>query len=619
MMMTWRSFMIFSAENFTLKDCTPRPEQTVIIEEILTAIENGYRNIILEAGTGTGKSAIATTIANYVENSYIVTMTNQLLQQYLHDFNYMVKEIKGRSNYSCNFKDNCDNCHVKEENNIKLRNYNQALKDYKSNPNQYAKPEKPILLNNCGKKEEGKAPAVYPFCPYIRALKGALKHDHVISNYDYLYIAGNYAGILPERDLVIFDEAHNLEKKIMQLITSTLNRKTIYRDYEIDIFDGITEHNMTLKSISEPKYWIGICEKLVSIVSNRMNSYIDNEYGNNDNSIILNQLLENDDVVRNYNKDIEKYDKLIKSLKEEKWIIELPTKKDILADDSYLTNAKVKGLTVEFKPLTVSEYTESLFHFGKIRLFMTGTLGSKDKFCNWLGIDPNETYYIYQKSPFPVEHRPIIRDYAGKMSGRNKRSNLPNWKNEEALIKIHDILEEHPNEKGVIHVSSNEQAWYIRNELNRYLRRPLQVAYGRTREESIEKFEEWDGNMVLIGAGIKDGVDFKGDKCRFQILFKMPFPNLGGAQVNIRKRYDLVWYIYQTVMPLMQAYGRGIRDDEDYCVTYVLDSDFESLINDYTYLFNEYFIEAIEDFTPKQSNGVRRVRRVKRVPRAEAK
>ena len=44
----------------------------------------------------------------------------------------------------------------------------------------------------------------------------------------------------------------------------------------------------------------------------------------------------------------------------------------------------------------------------------------------------------------------------------------------------------------------------------------------------------------------------------------------------------------------------------------------EGLINDYTYLFNEYFIEAIEDFTPKQSNGVRRVRRVKRVPRVQS-
>lgn len=611
--------MIFSTENFTLKGCTPRPEQTVIIEEILTAIDNGYKNIILEAGTGVGKSAIATSIANYVENSYIVTMTNQLLQQYLHDFNYMVNEIKGRGNYYCNFEGCCDNCYVKDENNTRLRNYNQALKDYKSNPNKYAKPEKPILLNTCGKKEEDKIPAAYSSCPYITALKRALKHDHVISNYDYLYIAGNYAGILPERELLILDEAHNLEKKIMQLITETLNRKTIYRDYELDIFDGITEHNMTLKSISEPKYWIGICDKLITTISGRLNNYIENEYKDMD-STILNKLLENDDVVRKYKKDMEKYDKLIKSLRDEKWIIELPTKKNILADDSYLSHAKVKGLTVEFKPLTVSEYTDSLFHFGEIRLFMTGTLGSKDKFCNWLGIDPNETYYIYQKSPFPVEHRPIIRDYVGKMSGRNKSTGEPNWKNEEALIKIHDILEEHPNEKGVIHVSSNEQAWYIRNELKQYCRRPFQVAYGRTREDSIRKFEEWEGNMVLIGAGIKDGVDFKGDKCRFQILFKMPFPNLGGAQVNIRKRYDLVWYIYQTVMPLMQAYGRGIRNENDYCRTYVLDSDFESLIKDYTYLFNEYFIEAIEDFTPSsRGNGVRRVRRVKRVPRAEAK
>ena len=613
--------MIFSTELFTLKNCTPRPEQTIIIEEILTAIDNGYKNIILEAGTGTGKSAIATTIANheeFVEDSYIVTMTNQLLQQYLHDFDYMVKEIKGRGNYHCNFGGCCDECYVKEENNTRLRNYNQALKDYKDNPNKYAKPEKPTLLNNCGKKDEGKAPAVYPFCPYIRALKRALKHDHVISNYDYLYIAGNYAGILPERELLILDEAHNLEKKIMQLITETLNRKTIYRDYNIDIFDGIIDHGMTLKDISEPKYWIGICDKLISTISSRLNNYIENEYSGIDNTTLLKESLENDDVVKNYKKDIEKYEKLIKSLRDEKWIIELPTKKDIKADKSYLSNAKVKGLIVQFKPLTISDYSENLFHFGDIRLFMTGTLGSKDKFCNWLGIDPNETYYIYQKSPFPVEHRPIIRDYAGKMSGKNKRTNEPNWKNEEALIKIHDILEEHHDEKGVIHVSSNAQAWYIRNELNQYLRRPLQVAYGKSREESIRKFEEWDGNMVLIGAGIKDGVDFKGDKCRFQILFKMPFPNLGGAQVNIRKRYDLVWYIYQTVMPLMQAYGRGIRDETDYCKTYVLDQDFEGLINDYSYLFNEYFLEAIEGFTPRQ-NGVRRVRRVKRIPRAEAK
>ena len=47
-------------------------------------------------------------------------------------------------------------------------------------------------------------------------------------------------------------------------------------------------------------------------------------------------------------------------------------------------------------------------------------------------------------------------------------------------------------------------------------------------------------------------------------------------------------------MPLMQAYGRGIRDMDDHCIMYVLDSDFDRLLNQYKYLFNEYFLEAIK-------------------------
>ena len=594
-------------DNWSLLGHDPRPEQEKIILEILTAMENGYQNIILEAGTGTGKSAIATTIANYVESSYIITMTNQLLNQYLHDFSYMVTQIKGRSNYACNYGGDCGDCTIINKNRSRLQNYQQAVKEYNSNPNGFTKPEKPLLINKCGQFDKKKLPSEYSMCPYNAALKEALSNENVITNYDFLHYAGNFAGILPERDLIIFDESHNLESKIMQLIIKTFNRKTIYQEYNIDIFDGLVEQGMTLKKIQEPEYWIGICEKIISIVKGQLNKYLkDNDYD------------ETDDIIKDYARTIDKYVEIIRILEEENWVIETPTKKAILRDDTYLVNSKEASLTAELKPLMVSDYTDNLFHFGETRLFMTGTLGSKEKFCKWLGIDPDDTYYIYVKSPFPVEHRPIIRDYAAKMSGKDKRSGEPNWKNEDVLIKIYDILEDHKHEKGVIHVSSNEQAWYIRNELAKYTRRWFKVAYGKKREQAIRDFEEDDDNMVLIGAGLKDGVDFKGDLCRFQILFKMPFPNLGGAQVNIRKRYDNVWYIYQTVMPLMQAYGRGIRNENDYCTMYVLDKDFESLINDYDYLFNEYFLEAIEGYVPKQ-NKVKRVRRVKRVPRMEAK
>ena len=86
---------------WSLKQHPPRPEQIRIIDEIIEAIEMGFKNIIVEAGTGTGKSAIATSIARYIQDSYILTMTKQLQNQYLDDFSYMLAEIKGKSNYNC--------------------------------------------------------------------------------------------------------------------------------------------------------------------------------------------------------------------------------------------------------------------------------------------------------------------------------------------------------------------------------------------------------------------------------------------------------------------------------------------------------------------------------------
>ena len=38
---------------------SPRPDQLETISEIIDAVSRGYRYIVLEAGTGTGKSAIA--------------------------------------------------------------------------------------------------------------------------------------------------------------------------------------------------------------------------------------------------------------------------------------------------------------------------------------------------------------------------------------------------------------------------------------------------------------------------------------------------------------------------------------------------------------------------------
>lgn len=68
-------------ENFPFPK--PRPGQLDIINDIYEAIEEGYKYIILEAGTGTGKSAIATTLTRIYKPAYILTMTKQLQDQYV--------------------------------------------------------------------------------------------------------------------------------------------------------------------------------------------------------------------------------------------------------------------------------------------------------------------------------------------------------------------------------------------------------------------------------------------------------------------------------------------------------------------------------------------------------
>lgn len=53
-----------------------------------------------------------------------------------------------------------------------------------------------------------------------------------------------------------------------------------------------------------------------------------------------------------------------------------------------------------------------------------------------------------------------------------------------------------------------------------------------------------------------EGVDLPGDECRFQIIYKIPYPDLGSKQVRARLSLDSEWYDYKTSLRLVQTHGR---------------------------------------------------------------
>lgn len=531
--------------HWSLTEHHPRNTQIQLINKINFAIKNGYKNIILEAGTGIGKSAIATTLANMYEDSYILTMTKQLQEQYLDDFGDMLVEIKGKGNYECNYKGNCDFC-IKAE-------YNLA---------------------KCGD------------CNYLIAFRKAKKSKNVITNYDFMYRVGVDNQMLDSRQLLILDEAHNLERKMLMLSSHELSREYISTKFGIDIFEAVMKKEVSYSHIKkESQYWIDVCEKLMKVCSEHIEKI---EGTGSDVQVTLDEFENNPSKYSNVDyvekqileSDLKEFNAIRLGLESGDLIIDVP--------DFKLIKDYKMDIFAEFKPYSVSDATQNLLEFGNTRIFLTGTLGSMEKFCQWNNINPENTYYIYEKSPFDVSNRPIYMDFVSNMSGHSK--GVPHWKNKKAILKIKELIERYPNQKGVIHTSSNEQAFWIMDNLKEY---NLLFVGGESRNQVLKEFNESKDAAIIIGASIKDGVDLKDDLCRFQIIFKVPYPQLN-EQVKYRKSLDPSWYFYQAVMAIMQAYGRGIRDKDDYCDMYIIDSNFKNLFEYNRNFFNEYFTEALK-------------------------
>ncbi len=549
----------------------PYPEQIRILQKIDAALRKGYRNIIVNAGTGIGKSVIATTMANLFYSAYICTKTINLQKQYMQDFEELLVELKGKKHYKCFFNRSCDNCYVEEVNEKGTIADKKALlngehgrtftfHDYITEE-EYDEIISRIPIWKCND------------CPYRLAISHAQNNDYVNANYHSLYFNSYVIPRFEKRDVIIFDECHNFENIMTGIIQFSLNPETIYDQYEIDVFDA--EYGV-LESIS---YWMRIYRNIIIKLNEMKSSEVGDLQGRADDNIIK-------AIEFEYEQKILQIQHKLDNLSHGAWFVKVPDYKDWYDP---------KKNNIHFKPLYGKEYTQRLLDLGDVRLFLTGTLPNPESFCKWIGIPFDETYFIYEKSPYPVENRPIFKHYLGNFKSSNNRmvdgEFIPAWKNETVLEGIKELLSKHADENILIHTSSIEQTDWLYEELA--FEFGVISAYGDSRNDSIQLFKDSLEYNVLISPSIKEGVDFKGDFCTVQLIFKVPRPKWKD-EVKERGMLDNEWYNFHTIVPLMQAYGRGIRSREDNCVTYVLDSAFEDLLRFNRCLFEEYFLEAVE-------------------------
>jgi Rad3-related DNA helicase len=530
-----------------------KEHQIKIIKELETALKMDYKNIILCAPTGTGKSYIAMALALAYSSSSILTGTIDLQEQYLRDFPF-VKTIKGKRHFNCikisNRKIRCDTissslCYNKRDGFCK---YYPRLNEFSKEG--YNKDERIVYY---GDKDE--------LCEYYKQKFEALLASHTIFNYHEYMALLKFTHQAPKREIMVCDEAHLLENRLVEFYGLNINNRLL----------SIVGLNFPTNRLYEIETWQEFLMQLIDEYVRSINAMEDKlERANNIEFLSLNEELSK------LESNLERLEFIYDEVKSEPSNYVVTIERD---------NNVIKNVIL--LPIEISKYTIDLFNMSNIRLFMSATI-DYDIFTRSIGLKRDDTYFINADSPFPINNRKVY--FCNKYT-----LNKENMSNKENIIKIamsiDEIMNKHSNEHGLILLTSYALAFSIRDNLSINNKNRLIITNDIRREEIIKELTK-SKNSVIISPSLWEGIDLKDDLCRFIIIAKAPYLDLNDKRIAVKMRKDMEWYIMQSAMRLIQGCGRGVRHDNDYCTTYILDKNATILIRRAENRIPEWFKKA---------------------------
>lgn len=238
------------------------------------------------------------------------------------------------------------------------------------------------------------------------------------------------------------------------------------------------------------------------------------------------------------------------------------------------------------RPLSAKHYAEeTIFKYGNKRLLMSATILDKNIFCNNVGLDPKNTAFLSLPSPFDIKNRPIYIQKSGSMSRKNIEKTLP------ILSKnVRAIINEYPNDKGIIFTHNYKIANYIAKYLNN---KRIILHDSSNRMDMYKLHLNSKEPTILISPSLTEGIDLIDDLSRFQIIAKIPFPYLGDKYVTTKMRVNNGWYDWMTAKTIVQESGRSIRHKDDWSDTFILDSDIIFFYKKSSFLFPNWYKNAM--------------------------
>ena len=645
-----------------------REEQEEMAQYIQDAI-NEDRKIIVEAGTGTGKTLayLIPSIKWAVTNKkkvIIATNTINLQEQLLlkdiplaksiikEDFSYVL--VKGRSNYLCKRLFNelsigrsidieTFSMEAREQIEYILKWGNKTKTGDKAELTFEVYPDVWELVQSTTELCLGKKCPYRKECFYMKTRIEKMEADILISNHHVFFADLNVRAetdfdseylILPRYDMVIFDEAHNVESvarsyfsvevskisfsRLLNRIYQKKNKRKKEKSALIRVEDTVDEKN--LEDSEQYIYLLNTLKEEISILKNIGDEYFDEIrkiYETNTeapikkslnnfemtksrfletlrdkkdifqskladfltlmmsfNNVIDEEKDKNPEVI-NFNNHLKMFKAYIDSFK---FI-------NSFEDDNYIywldINSKRTNVILTATPLNIAQKLSTVLFDNLDRLvFASATIvvnGSFDYFKKSLGLDEEDCIEAIIKSPFDYDEQMSV--YIP--SDIQDSENINTFVSDASKFILNILLK--TNGKAFILFTSYTMLNQIYYSISKKLKdKGFEVfLHGdKPRSQLIKEFKEAENPILFGTTSFWEGVDVQGENLSNVIITKLPFlvptdPVVSAISKKIEEdggNSFIDFQLPEAIIKFKQGVGRLIRKKTDSGNIFILDS-----------------------------------------------
>ncbi|MDG6273585.1 ATP-dependent DNA helicase [Glaesserella parasuis] len=580
----------------------PRDAQLEMAQAVGRAVKFA-KSAVIEAGTGTGKTFAYLVPALLSGKKTIISTGSKNLQDQLFNrdlptiqkalkYKGKVALLKGRANYLCLERlDQVIAMGVVGDKSVladlaKVRKWHTGTKIGDLSECITIAEDSPILPQLVSTAESclGSDCPNYKECYVVQARRKALEADVVVVNH-HLFCADmavketGFGELIPDAELIIFDEAHQLPDIASQYFGQSLTSR--------QLFDICKDSNIVYRTELKDLAQLGkASDHLQKVVQDfRLLLGDGNKRGN------LREILQDPKVIEGFAKLNENIDFLSEVVKKSLGRSETLDKiferlAEVKAQLKRLGNTSVVGYCYWYEingrsfglhitPLTVADKFGEQMRANQVGwIFTSATLevgGKFDHFCQRLGIENAEQMVL--QSPFDYAHQSLlcVPRY------------LPDTNKSHTLTELGQLL------KPVIEANNGRcfllcTSYFMMRGLADFLREQSSLSVllqGETsKSRLLEKFVAEPNSVLVATQSFWEGIDVRGDALSLVIIDKLPFtapdePLLKARMEDCKLQggdpfNDI--QIPEAVITLKQGVGRLIRDVTDRGAVIICDS-----------------------------------------------